>query len=523
MSSTFRIKSIEELLSALYPTSISRLISDTQMAPKFGKSSKKSNKLLEDLNDYCLDAIIEKLPLRDRFKLRLNRRLKHVVERNLNLVKGLQICRNARNCCDSDHSTLYLAFNGLQSSDLLIFNDDYKSILKTIFKFCPNIKCIEMSAEIDLKLMVWMKRQCKQLECLQINNSVINTRLTSRQWIQIGDTLSDKLTHLSIHSMANPERLSEFGLIYLIQNLKYLKEFSFDVNELSLDKIGPFFGQLPYLKTLKLNKCYKYKVTQNTFDILKQNLPNLENLEIQGYDIQTLELICDNFPNLKRLNIFFFSSWPNMDSLQQLSRLRELKHLKIEFFQNRGIFNFLAHNEFTQLESLHLTGISFTPLMFENFYLYFPNIEQLVLQNCSLLCDDRSDDYRNRQDCNDCKERVWNHVSKLEHLKQLSINLLPRRNTGFSKAFVWMLNDQSFRAIEELDFQWLPYDQRTFMDNLLTPLMKFAAQNPKRSFKLKVNSDYFEYVTKKRLIHGIKFNVLSPNIPHNLKIICRNS
>ncbi|CAG2119103.1 unnamed protein product, partial [Medioppia subpectinata] len=179
--------------------------------------------------------------------------------------------------------------------------------------------CIEMSAEIDLK--------CKYLECLQINNSVLNSRLTSRQWIQIGEILSDNLIHMSINSVTNPEKLSEFGLIYLVQNFTKLEEFSFDVNDMPIDKIFTYFG--PNLKTLKLNKCYKYRVSQNTFNILRQSAVNLETLEVEGYDIETLDLICNTFHELKSLNMFFFSSWLNMDSLSQLSQMPHLERLKI--------------------------------------------------------------------------------------------------------------------------------------------------------------------------------------------------
>ncbi|CAG2107686.1 unnamed protein product [Medioppia subpectinata] len=380
--------------------------------------------------------------------------------------------------------------------------------------------CIEMSAEIDLKVIAWIRKQCKYLECLQINNSVLNTRLTSRQWIQIGEILSDNLIHLSINSVTNPEKLSEFSLIYLVQNFTKLEEFSFDVNDMPIDKIFTYFG--PNLKTLKLNKCYKYRVSQNTFNILRQNAVNLETLEVEGYDIETLDLICNTFHELKSLNMFFFSSWLNMDSLSQLSQMPHLERLKIEFYQNRGVINYLAKTVFPNLHSLNLTGISFTPKLFEEFTHYFPNIRQLVLQNCSLLCDDRSDDFRDRQDCNDCKERVWKYLSKLTHLKQLSVNLLPRKDTGFSKSYVWTLNERSFPAIEELDFQWLPYDSKSFTENLLNPLNAFAKKHPKRQFKLRVNQDFFEFVSKKRQINGVKYNVMSSNIERNSAMMSKN-
>jgi len=322
---------------------------------------------------------------------------------------------------------------------------------------------------------------------------------------------------LSINSVTNPEKLTEFGLIYMVQNFTNLQEFSFDVHEMPIDKVFTYFG--PNLKTLKLNKCYKYRVHPNTFNILRQNAINLEHLEVEGYDRETLDIICNTLPHLKSLNIFFFTTWPDMDSLSQLSQMPDLEHLKVEFYQNRGVINYLAKSVFLKLESLNLTGISFTPKLFEDFGLYFPNIQQLVLQNCSLLCDDRSDDFRHRQDCNDCKETVWRHLSKLSHLRKLSVNLLPRKDTGFSKSYVWTLNERSFPAIEELDFQWLPYDSRTFADNLLHPLMAFARKHPKRMFKLRVSSDFFESVTKKKQINGIKYNVLSSSIERNVKII----
>ena len=477
----------------------------------------KSKKTLEDLNEYCLLEIIDRLPLKDRFRFRQNRRLKYLVECNLRQVKGIRIGRNVRICKDDRHSSLLLDVQYLIFNDLFVLEDQNQSILQMIFNFCPNIKCIEMSAEIDFRTLVWIKFNCKQLECLQLNNSAISSRLTPLRWHQIGQTLSDSLIHLSLDKITNFERLSEVGLISLLDKLTLLTELSFDVNEMTLVKIPTFFG--PNIKTLKLRKCYKTKLTQIDFNVLKDNLKNLENLHLEGYDYEALDLICDNFPHLKSLNMFFFSSWQNMDSLSQLSKLVDVQHLTIEFYQNRGVINYLSRNVFPKLQSLNLTGISFTPLIFDSFEEYFPNIEKLVLHNCSLLCDDRSDDFHHRQDCDDCKRKVWKNLSKLKHLKQLSVNLLPRKDTGFSKSYVWKLNEMSFPAIEELDFLWLPYDYKTFMDNLMTPLIKFAAKNPKRFIKLKINSDFFEYVSKKRQILGVKYNVLSPNIPRNLKII----
>jgi hypothetical protein len=483
------------------------------MAPKLSKVY-KSNKTICDLNDDCLIEIIKKLSLKEKFRFRQNRKLRDLVESCLKVEKGLKIGRNTNDCSHVRHSTLYFEING--QNELFELNDENKKNLKIIFKMCQNIKCIELSSEIDVKLIKWIKKQCKQLECLQTNGSTINRRLTSRQWILIGDILSDKLIHLSMNSIPNPEKLTEFGLVYLLQKLTLLEELSFDVNDLSLEKISPYFG--PNIKTLKLKKCYKYKLNQNIMNILKENTKKLINFEVEGYDIETLDLICRNFPQLRRLSIFFFSSWQQMDSLPQLSYLSKLEHLKVEFYQNRGTINYLALNSFPKLQSINLTGISFTPSLFEDFDKYFANIEKLILHNCSLHCGHNNDSH-DKHDCNECKEKVWKFLSKLENLKLLSVNLLPRKDTGFSKSYLWQFNETSFKQIEELDFEWLPYDYETFFENLLNPLIAFAQTNTKRFFKLKVKSDFFDYVSKKRQINGVKYNVLLSNIPRNLKII----
>ena len=63
----------------------------------------KSRKTLDSLNNDCLFEIIKKLSLKDRFRVRLNRRLRALVDNSLKLEKGLKIGNNANNCSDLRH------------------------------------------------------------------------------------------------------------------------------------------------------------------------------------------------------------------------------------------------------------------------------------------------------------------------------------------------------------------------------------------------------------------------------------
>ncbi len=173
---------------------------------------------------------------------------------------------------------------------------------------------------------------------------------------------------------------------------------------------------------------------------------------------------------------------------------------------------------FKKLLSLQLTNIEMTFTLFESLVQLFPNIEKLTLINPKVNCVHKKSD-----GCFKCTDKVLKCLSKFNRLKVFEIK---------SSLFLTLkvlennINEQTFKQLEELKIETQRFSKHSNLIKIFKPLIqsliKLCERNPKQLFTFKMDSFFMEFVSEKKLINGVEFNVFFRFIPKNLRILTFN-
>ncbi len=170
---------------------------------------------INDLNDDCIQLIIKKLSIKEIFRIeRVDKRFRYLAQEVLKQKKvlsfGYSYCK---------HSTINSQITG---SEFDIKSDK----MKTIFKKCPNIKCLQIRDVLINKLLFkWISKNCKQLVCIHISGPKNFLKTPKIAFKGIANLLNDKI-EIEIN-LGYDKNMREDSVIALIQNMSQIKEIDF--------------------------------------------------------------------------------------------------------------------------------------------------------------------------------------------------------------------------------------------------------------------------------------------------------
>jgi hypothetical protein len=484
---------------------------------------KKNKTTIYDLNNDCIQQIIKKLSINEIFVLeKVDKRFRYLAHEVLNKQTVISFGKYS-NECNFKHSAINSKIN-LRESD--INSDKFKAILK---KF-PNIKCLQISEIlINKSIIEWISNNCEQLVCIHLFEPKSYSKSPQIDFNKIGKLLSYRI---EIEIEFKFCHMRGESIIALMQNMPQIKHIR-GLNDSSVGiirQIAPNFGNklkslsFGYWNHLRVEDLKALKINTNLFELSLE----CNNDERQ----QVFDFICDNFTQLKN---FGFNTKESI-SLSKLINLLHLENFELNFNYNTSSISSMDKNYcFNKLLSLKSLRISMTPKLFKSLVQMCPNIENLSISHYSIICKDQNVDQNLNHRCSECKDNIFETISKLNCLKVLEII---DYECYLTEAIVSHINEQTFKQLEELQIKRDNYSgkaqksigkQRFFA--LIQSLTQLCDRNTKQLFTLKINDDFIEFISEKKSINGIEYNVFFDcktfeknygkkfKIPKNLKII----
>jgi hypothetical protein len=474
-------------------------LSNSSKSDKNVIKKRKNKTTIYDLNNDCIQQIIKKLSINEIFVLeKVDKRFRYLAHEVLNKQTVISFGKDG-NQWNFKHSAINSEIN-LRESD--INSDKFKAILK---KF-PNIKCLQISEIlINKSIIEWISNNCKQLVCIHLFEPKSYSKSPQIDFKKIGKLLSYRI---EIEIEFQFCHMKEESIIALMQNMPQIKHIR-GLNNFSIRiirQIEPNFGHK--LKSLSFGYCNDLKIED--LKALKINTKLFElSLEYNKNDRQEIfDFISDNFIQLKN---FSFNSNESI-SLSKLINLINLENFELNLDYNTFSVSSMDKNYcFSKLLSLKLLRISMTPTLFKSLVQMCPNIENLSISHYSIICKDQNVDQNLNHRCSQCKDNIFETISKLNSLKLLEII---DSECFLTEAIGSHINEQTFKQLEELQIKRDHYSekaqksiekQRFFA--LIQSLTQLCDRNIKQLFTLKINDDFIEFISEKKSINGIEYNV----------------
>jgi hypothetical protein len=391
---------------------------------------------INDIDEYSLIIIFNLLNVREKIAIeRVCIKWHKIIGSLLIQQKGLKLSRipHWMACNDSNHST-----NGGDICDYLNYpNNEFKvkKILITIFRKCPNIKCIELkwsSVELKegLKLFSWLLWLCPNLQCLRV---YVNDKKINHGFGKAIELMGNNLTHLAAYQssnwVTNPSNINL--LLKSMPNLQQLVLLGFRNTMQSSLELGL------NIKELVTDCCSQSNIDQIV------RCKRMKKLQIFGaLDQFGFQSICHNMPQMKCLTARFNESVHDFSPLLEIKdlkkfglsninyyELQDISSAKMVFFKKNQVFsdlrktsqsfvNTISVNEFAfkRLRSLAFYGISISRNMLNVLCEELPYIQELDLNKFCFRCEC----VVKKKSCNVCQEECCALLSKWPNLKRLS-------------------------------------------------------------------------------------------------------
>jgi hypothetical protein len=356
---------------------------------------------------------------------------------------------------------------------------------------------------INKSLIECISNNCKQLVCIHLCNPLFDSNSVQIDFKEIGKLLDHKI-EIEISSIFI-EYMGEDSIIAMMQNMPQIKDITLYDDMCKYREIIPHFGpNIRYISILDIEKLEinDLKTIRNNTNLVELRLGYSGDNSQQIYDF-----IFDNFIELKS---FHLECGYQMISLSKLTELINLESLKI-IYSNLE-FSSMAQNKnnlIHKLLSLKLVCVhSLTASTLTKFIQMFPNIERLTIMNPRIGCEHQIEN----TECFECMDEVIKCLSKMNGLKILEILDF---NYQTIKAIANNINGQTFNTLEVLILHgdYTPDPKKSincFLElifDLILSLTQMCDRNIKKLFTFKMHPTFMKFITEKKLINGVKYNV----------------